>query len=416
MFWSNLDKAGSKQDLKQQHKKVIFKRRVQDTLMLAAGPLGVLLFTVCTQQAVENKEIYIPITITMNVNTQNVVLALSVISMAAIWIKLPEMPVEPKVEAAPIEPTNKELHVEEELTGPALQIVTLPEDLLRSLFEPQMQSVEEHQKELLTCPCCEKVMLRASKVPCGNGAHHACTSCLKSLHAEGQTVCPNCGGKADLADLKPPAEELTAALAKLPCKCTACGEFEGTFRRFQRHALTCMACHSTASFGNYRLSVEAEMRHQFRERASIEKIWQEMAGTLPALLHQVPADVLTEPDRQWATPYFGACGYLWSMRIGVLGGREGARYFCLLPHQTNTDRTAPRLKFSVFFAKPPGQGFKERLVVDWPEDMAGHPWGPTMEAEELQKYMQADGTLIFMVHAHGLGSDESLKKAAVPRS
>merc|ERR1719203_602052 len=82
------------------------------------------------------------------------------------------------------------------------------------------------------------------------------------------------------------------------------------------------------------------------------------------------------------------------------GPAKGTRYFCLLPHGHEE-----RLRCSIFFARRPGEGFKERRVHDWPKELAGHPWGPTMRGEEVEELRQADGSLLLMIHAVGLGAE-----------
>ncbi|CAE7780716.1 Cep104 [Symbiodinium necroappetens] len=73
------------------------------------------------------------------------------------------------------------------------------------------------------------------------------------------------------------------------------------------------------------------------------------------------------------------------------------RYFCIFPHG-HTDR----LRCWFLFAKPPGRGYKEWPVVDWPPELAGHPWGPCVPLEEVEEYKQADGSICLLVHATGL--------------
>ncbi|OLP74412.1 hypothetical protein AK812_SmicGene46053 [Symbiodinium microadriaticum] len=54
---------------------------------------------------------------------------------------------------------------------------------------------------------------------------------------------------------------------------------------------------------------------------------------------------------------------------------------------------------------------KEWPVVDWPPELAGHPWGfrtwplifrPCVPLEEVEEYKQADGSICLLVHATGL--------------
>ncbi|OLP80614.1 hypothetical protein AK812_SmicGene38947 [Symbiodinium microadriaticum] len=49
---------------------------------------------------------------------------------------------------------------------------------------------------------------------------------------------------------------------------------------------------------------------------------------------------------------------------------------------------------------------EEWPVVDWPPELAGHPWGfrtwPCVPLEEVEEYKQADGSICLLVHATGL--------------
>ena len=39
---------------------------------------------------------------------------------------------------------------------------------------------------------------------------------------------------------------------------------------------------------------------------------------------------------------------------------------------------------------------------DWPAELAGHPWGPSVPLEEIEDYKQADGSILLLVHATSL--------------
>lgn len=145
------------------------------------------------------------------------------------------------------------------------------------------------------------------------------------------------------------------------------------------------------------------------EITALKQLHADMMGTSPALLHRFPATGFETADATWSSPIFSACGRLWSVRMGPVGvatGTSGGRYFCLLPHG-HTDR----LKCSFLFAKQLGKDsgssrYKERRVHDWPEELAGHPWGPSLPTDELSECLQADGSLQLMIHAVGLGGED----------
>eukprot|EP00929_Paragymnodinium_shiwhaense_P051782 TRINITY_DN26003_c0_g1_i1.p1 TRINITY_DN26003_c0_g1~~TRINITY_DN26003_c0_g1_i1.p1 ORF type:complete len:409 (+),score=91.34 TRINITY_DN26003_c0_g1_i1:77-1303(+) len=180
---------------------------------------------------------------------------------------------------------------------------------------------------------------------------------------------------------------------------------------------------------------EEALKHKRQEEETvIAKTWAAMAVASPALVYRVPAHQLAG-DACHSSPVFNACGRLWSLRTGpVLPGQSssgegggggggngggnggggggggasaskphnrtvGARYFCLLPHGHGD-----RLRFSVLFAKA-DDGYSERRVHDWPEQLSGHPWGPTVLADDLTRWKQADGSILLMVHAVGLSPE-----------
>lgn len=143
-------------------------------------------------------------------------------------------------------------------------------------------------------------------------------------------------------------------------------------------------------------------------KADIDSLHNDMLGASPALAHRIPASAVERTSGYWSSPPFTARGRCFSLRMGPLGGSDAgsasskeAKYFCLLPHGHEE-----RLRCSIFFARRPGEGYRERRVHDWPKELAGHPWGPTVQMDELRQLKQADGSLLLMVHVAGLGDDE----------
>lgn len=146
-----------------------------------------------------------------------------------------------------------------------------------------------------------------------------------------------------------------------------------------------------------------EEERQEEEEKAVEEIQRSMGWASPCFLHRFPASAFDDQTLHSATPPFMACERLWCLRTGSLPTGSlvsPMRFFSLLPHGHND-----RLRCSLIFAKRPGEGFKERLVIDWPAELAGHPWGPTVSSEELAQYRQADGSVLVMVHGLGLGSE-----------
>eukprot|EP00928_Gymnodinium_smaydae_P024669 TRINITY_DN19895_c0_g2_i2.p1 TRINITY_DN19895_c0_g2~~TRINITY_DN19895_c0_g2_i2.p1 ORF type:complete len:500 (-),score=107.58 TRINITY_DN19895_c0_g2_i2:208-1707(-) len=180
-------------------------------------------------------------------------------------------------------------------------------------------------------------------------------------------------------------------------------------------------------------------RRQADEKAVLERLYSDMLGACPVLVHRFPpapadrSSGSSSSQWSWASPLFSACGRLWSLRMGPISaagpgagggsgnasggaghgaasagascggaGAVGGRYFCLLPHG-HTDR----LRCSLLFARRPGEGFRERVVQNWPPDLAGHPWGPTVHSAELETYLQADNSILVMVQAVGLAEGAS---------
>lgn len=148
-------------------------------------------------------------------------------------------------------------------------------------------------------------------------------------------------------------------------------------------------------------AADAESTRRTDEDKALQHFWQTMVGASPALVHRFTAPEIDSQCGHAATLPFMACGCLWSMKMGPIGtSAPDMRYFCVLPHGHRE-----RLRFSVIFAKQPGEGYRERSVLDWPEDLAGHPWGPTLSGEELAEYRQTDGSVLVMLHALGLGNE-----------
>lgn len=306
----------------------------------------------------------------------------------------------------------------------------VPEDLLRALVawrspEPELarpageaagtdveavaaESVEEVRRRH-ECPVCFKVMLQPRRLSC---QHHACSRCLAQLVESGLKSCPSCSAGVDLQASLPAEDGLLSSLAARRCVCLACGAFEGCLDEMKLHLLGCAGAHGVMVLRTYRAAEEAEAdRRLCRAKADLmeaEALRLEMAGALPTLVHRFPARALERAEGFWSTPPFKAYGRAFSLRMGPAGSSaggtsnaaNGTRYFCLVPHGHQD-----RLRCSLYFARRPGDGFKERRVHDWPVDLAGHPWGPTVRAEELEQFKQADGSLLLMLHAAGLGTE-----------
>eukprot|EP00438_Fugacium_kawagutii_P031866 Skav224119 [mRNA] locus=scaffold2427:240444:241031:- [translate_table: standard] len=132
-----------------------------------------------------------------------------------------------------------------------------------------------------------------------------------------------------------------------------------------------------------------------RER-SVDLLYKDFEGASGVLVHRFPASAITE-EGTWSSPVFSACNRLWSVRIGRHSSKSTSLYFCIVPHGHKD-----RLRCCFIFARPPGQGCKEWPVHDWPSELAGHPWGPSVPLEEIEEYKQADGSILLLVHAAGL--------------
>jgi hypothetical protein len=215
------------------------------------------------------------------------------------------------------------------------------------------------------------------------------------------------GGK----ELLPAGDEVEQCLADLRVSC-AFSNWKGNFADFCVHARTCPYVQGAVNLRLLRLAEETDERARtLQMRSSVDAIHRDMIGASPSLLHRFPPESLVQAG-YWSTPLFHAFGNMWYVCCGsVPGAREGARYFCIVGHGHGE-----RLRCSLVFAKRPGEGslgYVEKSVQDWPVDKAGQPWGPTLGTDELEKIRQADGSLLFMVHALGLMTDHS---AASPRA
>lgn len=169
----------------------------------------------------------------------------------------------------------------------------------------------------------------------------------------------------------------------------------------------------------YNPAAYEEQRKRCAAKETVERLFNDMANSSPALVHRFPADIMARADASWSSPTFSACNRLWALYMGplcTLGGAVGAslresgntiaavtRYFVLKP-QGHKDR----LQFFIFLAKSSGQGFKERRVQDWPPELAGHPWGPSVPAEDIEQCLQPDGSLLVMVQAICVSRDDDL--------
>jgi len=278
------------------------------------------------------------------------------------------------------------------------------EDLLRAFCAWRHDPCDADTKQRCECPVCHEVMVRPRRI--GGCQHHACAKCLEQLHTSGVSICPRCGSTGDLQEPLPAALDTIESLASLHCSCRACGTWEGLSSEFGLHLRRCEPAQGAVALRNHRFVDEARQRHRrAAETAAIDQLYADMAGASPAIVQRLPAKVIDGPENYWSSPLFAAGDRLWSLRVGPLGGSaQGARYFCILPHG-HTDR----LRCSFIFARRPGEGYKERRVHDWPADLAGHPWGPTVPGDELAQYKQVDGSLLMMIQAVSLGSENDPK-------
>jgi len=266
----------------------------------------------------------------------------------------------------------------------------------------------EELRQRHTCPICHDVMLQPRQLAC---RHHACARCLASRLRSGGDVagrCPHCNQKTNLEELSPPADGLKLSLAYRRCACAACGGFEGTLEQFKLHLLGCQPALGVASLRVYRLASENEERRLMpgeQHAEAIASMRMAMLGASPALVHHIPACAVHGGEIYWSSPPFTACGHLWTLRSGPVGATtgftSGSKYFCFLPV-----RHEERLRCNLYFARKPGEGFKERRLHNWPPELSGQPFGVTLKPDELERFTQADGSLLVMVHAVGLGGEE----------
>ncbi|CAK9089258.1 unnamed protein product [Durusdinium trenchii] len=147
----------------------------------------------------------------------------------------------------------------------------------------------------------------------------------------------------------------------------------------------------------------------------IALLYKELEGSSGVLVHRFPemgssqcgkvtrvqssfgywqAAAIETGEGTWSSPIFSACNRLWSIRLGKHSTIAKSLYFCILPHGHKD-----RLRCWFLFARPPGKGYKEWPVHDWPPELAGHPWGPSVPLEEIEDYKQADGSILLLVHA-----------------
>jgi len=302
-------------------------------------------------------------------------------------------------------------------------LASVPDALLRGLIAWRPpggpSSSEAEVQELVLkhqCPACHDVLLAPRQLSSG---YHVCSACLDKLRDAGATTCPRSNDAVDFAATTAPATELVASLSARLGSCCACGCFEGTLDQLRSHLLGCAPARGVLLLRLCNLAMEAERRRlqpaALAARA-VEELAADMARASPVLVHRIPPHALESTSSYWSSPPFCVRSRCFSLRMGPLpksgsgGGAvasgsaitkaTGPKYFCLLPHGHEE-----RLRCSIFFAKRPGEGYKERKVHDWPKELAGHPWGPTVRAEELEELRQADGSLLLMVHAGGLGAE-----------
>jgi len=195
----------------------------------------------------------------------------------------------------------------------------------------------------------------------------------------------------------------SADLAATRCKCSACNEWSGQFADLHNHILHCMAAQCSIALRSFRVAATREEKfiEMQRERAPIEELHADMVGSSPVLLHRFPARAFSSSSGHWCTPPFTACERLWALRMGLADKDNKSQFFNVFPIGHSE-----RLVFSCVFAKRPGEGYKERRVHDWPLELAGQPWGPTLLAHDIASFIQADGSMLLMIHATGLCETE----------
>jgi len=283
---------------------------------------------------------------------------------------------------------------------PKPESLSLPEPVLRALITWQ-QSTDDPDMQALECPVCNDVMLHPQRASCG---HHFCAGCLSNMQACGFDKCARCAETVKLDESRDADDVVMKKLAGLQCRCTACQTWEGSLADLLSHVLCCNAARGVIAVRQFgQIPSRKGAVQEARKGNAVEKLLSDMVGASPALVHRFTAEVIERMDGQCSAPIFSACNHLWCLRMGPLASSShGTRYFVLLPHGHEK-----RLKCSFFFAKKGGEGYKERRVHDWPAELAGHPWGPTIQAEELAECTQADGSVILMIHAVGLCDGDS---------
>lgn len=268
-------------------------------------------------------------------------------------------------------------------------VLGLPWEVLRSLVSVRTEA-DDDQWRGLKCPVCDKIMLQPQGTECG---HHACAACLRDLAAQDTSHCPTCSRPADLRHCQPPSPQILEALSRLPCACAVCEAWEGMFINLCDHLPRCQAVQSVVALRHISLASREEQR---RVRALLsdqsERLRADMAGASPSLVHCFSAEAMQRETA--SSPIFSACGRLWILQMHAQAGEQPPRHFLVLPHDHSDG-----LRYRILFAKR-GEGFKERLVDDWPEHTG--QGGALVLAQELEGYVQVDGSLFLLIHAEGL--------------
>jgi len=376
-------------------------RSISRLAAVALGPLVICLLATAIEQYMPERSAKFDINVSLDIDLRAATLLVSGIFVAYAFfggsgkVDSCESIKEPQSETPVAEVAEEDVYSPGE--SPVtfeMEAMQLPEELLQTMV---IWRKESNYPRLL-CPVCRNPMMKPLRLSC---EHHACGRCLKQLRADGFHTCPQCNASANIQAPLPADQGLLDRLAAAPCVCAACHRFEGSFLAVCGHITGCTAANLLVTLRNCRFLAEVQERwKQFDLERFVASFQKSMAGASPALVQRIPASAVGDcsAEAQWASPVFTACGQLWSLRMGTLGGgAPGTQFFCLLPHGHDE-----RLKCSIFFAKRNGQGFKERRIHDWPMDLAGQPWGPTLDANELAKYKQEDGSVLIMVHADSL--------------
>jgi len=192
-------------------------------------------------------------------------------------------------------------------------------------------------------------------------------------------------------------------------ECLACHTWEGDV---DEHVLSLSECTSAQTLLACRAhEMLTSLVGSCKPVTPTEKLFWAMMATSPALVYRIEPEDLASSDPT-SSPVFTACRLLWSVRTGIAPTEDPPkRYFCITPHGHSE-----RLCCSFIFARPPGQGFRERRLYDWPSHYAGQPWGPNMSADELQSYRQPDESVLLMVHAVDLICDGDANPPFTARS